>query len=232
MRQPVDDRWTDRLSEYLDDELSPEERREVDAHLRECETCTVALAELQQVAALAAALPAAAPDRDLWAGVARRIDAGRAAAPRLSFTLPQLAAAALVLMAGPGWLALRMAAPPAPVPSTEQSRALQPTGTGPAVPGVQDADPAVIPASFADAQYDAAVADLEGALRDGRGRLDPTTVTVLEENLALIDRAIDEARQALETDPASTYVSRHLMQTRRAKLDLLRHATALTTDYN
>ena len=54
-------------------------------------------------------------------------------------------------------------------------------------------------------------------------------MTVLEENLALIDRAIDEARQALETDPASTYVSRHLMQTRRAKLDLLRHAAALTT---
>jgi hypothetical protein len=90
----------------------------------------------------------------------------------------------------------------------------------------------VIPASFADSQYDAAVADLEAALRNGRGRLDPTTVAVLEENLALVDRAIDEARQALETDPASTYVSRHLMQTRRAKLDLLRHATALTTDYN
>jgi hypothetical protein len=46
------------------------------------------------------------------------------------------------------------------------------------------------------------------------------------------DRAIDESRQALETDPASTYVSRHLMQTRRAKLDLLRHAAALTTDFN
>jgi hypothetical protein len=227
----VDDQWTDRLSEYLDDELSPEERRDLDAHLRGCQTCTGTLTELRQVAAMAAALPAAPPDRDLWAGVARRIEAGRSA-PRFSFTLPQLAAAGLVLMAASGWLALRMATPPAPDPSTEQSRSLQPAGAGPAAPGPQDTDPAVIPASFADSQYDAAVADLEAALRNGRGRLDPTTVAVLEENLALVDRAIDEARQALETDPASTYVSRHLMQTRRAKLDLLRHATALTTDYN
>ncbi len=148
--------------------------------------------------------------------------------PRFSFTLPQLAAAALALMVGSGWLALRMVAPDVP-PAVTDARPADPARSATAASGE---DPAIIPASFADAQYDAAVADLEAALESGRARLDPSTVTVLEENLALIDRAIEESRQALETDPASTYVSRHLIQTRRAKLDLLRHAAALTLDFN
>ena len=81
---------------------------------------------------------------------------------------------------------------------------------------------------YGDAQYDAAVADLERALQSGRGRLDETTVAVVEENLAIIDRAIAEARSALGTDPSNGYLSGHLMQARRRKLDLLLRATALT----
>lgn len=223
----MDDVWTDRLSDYLDDELAPNERREAEAHLQACEVCVRTLTELRQVAAMASALPAQAPQEALWAGIARRIDGG--SMPRFSFTLPQLAAAGLVLIVGSAWLALHLLAPQAPA---AERPALEATGQTPERGFPLDGDPAVIPASFADAQYDAAVVDLEGALRNGRGQLDPATVAVLEENLALIDRAIDEARQALETDPASTYVSRHLIQTRRAKLDLLRHATALTTDFN
>lgn len=230
--EPVDDPWADRLSEYLDDELGPEERLEVETHVQTCGTCAGTLTALRQVAAMAAALPASPPEADLWIGVARRIDAVRSPAPRFAFTLPQLAAAGLALMALSGWMAMRIMTPSAPVALTEQPRSLEPAGAAQAGGAQRDSDPAVIPASFADSQYDAAVADLEGVLQSGRGRLDPTTIAVLEENLSLIDRAIDEARQALETDPASTYVSRHLIQTRRAKLDLLRHATALTTDFN
>ncbi len=219
------DLWTDRLSEYLDDELNAEERRDLDAHLQQCDQCSTTLNELRQVAARAAALPSAPPEADLWAGIAARTKTP----PRFSFTVPQLAAAALALMVGSGWLAQRMVAPDVP-PSVTDARPADPAQSRTAASG--EAEPGIIPASFADAQYDAAVADLEAALKSGRARLDPSTVTVLEENLALIDRAIDESRQALETDPASTYVSRHLMQTRRAKLDLLRHAAALTLDFN
>ncbi len=226
---PANDAWTDRLSDYLDDELDPEERRDIEGHLRDCEGCTRALSELRQVAAMASVLPARTPEPDLWTGIARRLEAGARSGPRFSFTLPQLAAAGLALMVGSAWLALRLVAPEAATPGTRPSPEL---GLPTAQVDPLDQDPAVIPASFADSQYDAAVIDLEGALRNGRGRLDPATIAVLEENLALIDRAIDEARQALETDPGSAYVSRHLMHTRRAKLDLLRHAAALTTDMN
>ena len=36
------DEWTDRLSDYLDGELSAEEYSAVEAHLRDCAHCSVA----------------------------------------------------------------------------------------------------------------------------------------------------------------------------------------------
>ena len=82
--------------------------------------------------------------------------------------------------------------------------------------------------SFADAQYDAAVTDLESAVKKGRGRLDANTIAIVEHNLQIIDQAIDQARQALAADPANAYLSSHLFEARRRKLDLLRRAAALS----
>jgi hypothetical protein len=87
----------------------------------------------------------------------------------------------------------------------------------------------VLPVSLADAQYDAAVSDLERALKNGRGKLDPSTISIVEHNLQTIDEAIRQAREALAADPANTYLSGHLVEARRRKLDLLRRAAALTT---
>jgi hypothetical protein len=92
------------------------------------------------------------------------------------------------------------------------------------------AERAVVPVGLADAQYDAAVSDLERALKDGRGKLDPTTITIVEHNLQTIDEAIRQAREALAADPANSYLSGHLVEARRRKLDLLRRATALTSE--
>ena len=88
----------------------------------------------------------------------------------------------------------------------------------------------VVSVGLADAQYDAAVSDLERALKDGRGKLDPTTITIVEHNLQTIDEAIRQAREALATDPANSYLSGHLVEARRRKLDLLRRAAALTSE--
>ncbi len=41
--------WTDRLSDYLDGELSAEECRDVEAHLRECAHCSDVLNELKRL---------------------------------------------------------------------------------------------------------------------------------------------------------------------------------------
>ena len=80
---------------------------------------------------------------------------------------------------------------------------------------------------MADVQYDAAVTDLEKALKLGRGRLDAATISVVEHNLQIIDQAISQAREALAADPANAYLSSHLVEARRRKLDLLRRAAAL-----
>ena len=85
---------------------------------------------------------------------------------------------------------------------------------------------------LADPQYDAAVADLEKALKNGRGQLDASTIAIVEHNLQIIDQAISQAREALVADPANSYLSGHLVEARRRKLDLLRRATALTSEAN
>jgi hypothetical protein len=215
---------TDRLSDYLDGDLPAAGHAQVDAHLRDCDACRRVLDELRSIAGAAAALPGGMPGSDLWPGIAERI--GRApaqalpfaAAPRrrFSFTAPQLAAAAVLLMTLSGGLAvlLRPAADPA---------ATDLAATTPAEP----AD--VLPVNLADPGYDGAVADLERTLDAGRGRLDPETIRVLEANLTAIDAAIDECRRALEADPANTFLNSHLLSARQRKLALLRRATALTT---
>ena len=66
------------------------------------------------------------------------------------------------------------------------------------------------------------MSDLEQILRDERDRLDPRTVLIIERNLKAIDAAINEARMALNDDPANPYLNSHLADARRRKLDLLR----------
>ena len=81
--------------------------------------------------------------------------------------------------------------------------------------------------SGTDPRYAAAVADLERALEQGRGRLDAATVRVIQKNLSIIDRAIREAQSALAADPGNAYLNLHLAEQMRRKLELLRRANAL-----
>ncbi len=163
------------------------------------------------------------PAKDLWPGVAARL-AVRTAPRRtqVSLTLPQLAMAASLLMAvasGLTWLAARQPATPA---DTQPVVVAESESTG-------EVEGGIINANFADAQFNAAVTDLEQILRDERDRLDPRTVLVIERNLKAIDVAIQEARMALNDDPANAYLNSHLADARRRKLDLLRHATTLAS---
>jgi anti-sigma factor RsiW len=225
--------WTDRLSDFLDDELAADERREVEAHLAGCGECRAVLDDLTRVIARAKTLEPRPPQRDAWPEIAARVEriGVRPAARRVVFTLPQALAASLVVALLSGavvWLAvgsrngLRDAtAVVAGGPTATADRA--PQAFKPA-----DAGADVSNVSYADAQYDAAVADLEKALKDGRGRLDTSTIAIVEHNLQIIDQAIEQARQALEADPANSYLSSHLVEARRRKLDLLRRAAELT----
>ena len=100
------DQWTDKLSDYIDDELAPDERAALEAHLATCAECSATLDELRAVVARAAALVPRPPEADLWPGIAPRLESAGTVMPfqprtigrRFSFTMPQLVAAGLALM--------------------------------------------------------------------------------------------------------------------------------------
>jgi putative zinc finger protein len=217
------DQWTDRLSEYLDDELAPGERAQVDAHLAGCSACRTVLEELRAVTVQAASLSATPPSAELWPGIEARLERRTAvtgfrnrAVRRFSFTMPQLVAAGLALMVlsgGSVWLSQyggRTTSLPSVAATDDPDR---PTG--------------IAPVSIVDQRYDDAIRDLQQTLDAGRSQLDPATVTILESNLAAIDRAIDQSRRALDADPANVYLTSHLAEARQRKLALLRRASAL-----
>jgi anti-sigma factor RsiW len=226
----MNDHWIDRLSEYLDGELPHNERVALEVHLLDCDRCTATLKDLQRVVRRAQSLPPLVPADDLWAGIARRIGATpprsdivvdlatrRERTRRWAFSLPQLAAAGIALMTlsgGAVWL-LREPAHPAPVAVVNPSR-------GDTTPVVS-----VSLKPSASQSYAAAVADLERVLAEGQGRLDTTTVRVIQQNLATIDRAIAEAQRALAADSGNLYLNTHLAETMRRKLELLRQAASL-----
>jgi hypothetical protein len=240
--------WTDRLSEYLDDELTRDERTACDAHLASCGECRTVLADLQSLVRMARADAESVPATDQWPGILHGIGTlkarpsslatsessmpspvarpeGQAFKPRsrwqITFTVPQLALAASLLIAVSAGVAY-LAAGRVTTRPTDQEDPIQAQAET-----LLPASATIERANFADVQFDQAVADLEKVLIERRDELDPRTIIVIERNLAAIDQAIREARAALDADPANTFLNSHLADARRKKLELLRQATML-----
>lgn len=213
---------TARLSDYLDDELSALEKAELEAHLAECAECERTLNELRSVVEAAAGLPELPPERDLWprieAGLAARNGAEADVVPlrrhrRIALSVPQLAAAAIALIlfsASAVWMAVGGTGPIG-------SDVVTPVISGTAGPATAVA--------FTD--FDRTIAELEQEYLSRRQELDPATIQVVERNLAIIDQAIREARDALATDPSSGFISAHLANAMRQKVELLRQAATI-----
>ena len=225
------DKWTEKLSDYLDGELDARERSELEEHLSGCPECSDTLEQLLRVVARARSLEDRGPEADLWSGIVDRIDAAGEADVvdleerrqrkatrewRMTFSLPQLAAAGIALMvvsAGTAWMVSRsvMSAGSEVVAATDAGAA--------AAGGVSDVQLAT--------SYDAAVMRLEQILQESRDRLDTLTVRIIEENLMIVDKAIAQAQRALAQDPASLYLKEHLAATKRQKLEFLRQAAQM-----
>jgi len=224
---------TERLSNWLDGGLDLADAALVERHVAGCEQCRATVDELRQVMEAAASLEDVPPARDLWPGILQRMQAGddvtvlplhaRPSAHRsrrLSLSLPQLAAAAVVLMSLSGasvWLAVR-----------GDRSTIRADGDAPMA--VSAPAPAVSAAHLVSEtvlSYDNAIRELEAGLEASRPYLDPTTVAVVEQNLRIIDSAIADAKAALVNDPANAWLHRHLDDTLMRKVDLLRHAATL-----
>ena len=90
----------------------------------------------------------------------------------------------------------------------------------------------VAEASFASVgamRLDQAVTDLVAVLEREREFLDPATLRGVEENLAIIDRAIERSLRALSADPESEFLQVHVEQSIRHKLTLLQSVTAISS---
>jgi hypothetical protein len=114
----------------------------------------------------------------------------------------------------------RVAAPVAVAPAVTRPRA-----TGDVRLAADRADLA----TFRDGAggFEGAVEQLRATFESQRDRLSPETVATIEQNLAIIDRAIAESRAALEKDPNDPDLPLLLSGVYRQKLELLQHAVAL-----
>jgi anti-sigma factor RsiW len=221
--------WSSRVDEYLDGSLDRVGIREVEDHLEGCPACREELGQITALRRQARSLPReVATSRDLWPAIAARIAASESAepapvhdiSPRRRPVVPWgwLAAAAVILVVvTSGATALLLRGPltgrPGPVASAESPQA-RPAGL----------------AAFASAaaEYEYTVATLEAELEARRGHLQPETIAAVEENLAIIDLAIAEARAALAADPSSVDLPLLLSGVYRQKVELLQRAVELT----
>jgi len=231
---------TDRLSDYMVGDLSPESHADVEAHLAECGECRRVLEGLRTVVSQAEALDELEPPRDLWAGIAATIEAPvpvarqeakviafpaadandpvldeRDALPgaprRFAFSTPQLIAASVALIAASS-LATMSAGPG--LGSATVADVTSPTGAV-----TMASDVAGPPSDMADE-----LAALEQTLDEARAVLDPNTVRVLERNLGVIEQAIEDSMLALQQDPGNDFLAAHLDRVYARKLTYLRDA--------
>ncbi|HEV8214365.1 MAG TPA: zf-HC2 domain-containing protein, partial [Gemmatimonadaceae bacterium] len=76
------DEFADQLADFLERDLNENTRAAMEAHALECGECGPLLADLRRLRIDAANLPELAPSRDLWRGIADRIETPVVALPR------------------------------------------------------------------------------------------------------------------------------------------------------
>jgi hypothetical protein len=241
----------ERLDDFAGGELPDIERVLVQRHVDTCGECRAEVEAIQALLAEAATLPRAiAPPRDLWAGIAPRLEPRAApliplAPRRRHWQPPRWAlqiAAALVLVAGSSAITARVVRQQQPAGEVALTPVVVTPRQGAGPVAEPAADPrrspaagsrtAAAPTAFAafrpaERSYQSAIADLQGVLESKRGQMAPETAETLERNLRIIDAAIAESRAALEKDPNSRELIDMLSDTYDAKVKVLRQAVEI-----
>jgi hypothetical protein len=125
-----------------------------------------------------------------------------------------LAAALLIVTLG-AYFFLRMT-PPTPVPGN-----------------VKADDPVQAIAedlALATQHYEKAIGQLDALAKSSGGALDPAIAQVLQQNLAAVDKAIDESRGAVKTSPDNVTARESLIEALRRKVDVLQATVSLMNE--
>jgi len=189
----------DQFDAYEAGRLDAAARDGFERHVAACDECRADLEASRFVALRSRELPREiTPPVDLWAGIAPRL----APRPRrLSLPIGWLAAAAVLLVAATSALTIALVRRPV----------------------------AEAPSGFAstEARYAASALELATVYRQSRDSLAPATRVVLERNLAVIERALGEAREALRADPANRAIEDMVVAAYRRKIAFLERAARL-----
>jgi anti-sigma factor RsiW len=194
----------ERLDDHVDGALDGSAAAAIERHLATCAACQAEAQGLRALIAGARMLPRERPPgRDLWPSIVGRIALSRHRSVRQGVLLA--AATALLLVAG-----------------AVGSRALFAPRSIAVAPTIDLGAPLA-----EERQYVEAVAALRAALDRRRTSLSPAVVQVVERNLATIDTALREIRQALHDDPGSPLLQQILSSTNQQKVELYEQVLAL-----
>jgi hypothetical protein len=247
--------FAERLADYLESDVSEPMRAAIEAHAASCAECGAILADLREIRTEAAALPLLTPSRDLWAGIAARIetpvveitssgrlDSGsRRPSRRVQQVWMGLAAAGLVAVTATitHQLTERSIGPASPTVAavTTPAKSID-TPVVSTTPNKIDSAPGTgtAPATGAtlvketptnEKAYDAEISRLRAIVAERRSTLDTATTAIIDRNLKIIDDAIAQCRMALRKDPASRFLMQSLDDALTTKIQLLRRAAAL-----
>ena len=210
-----------RLADYLDGTLADPERKAVEAHLATCESCAAIVHALDERPAAATSLPTLTPPRDLWSGIAARIQ------PRV---LPLARRGAVwtpqrrqIAWMSAGAAALVAASVMLTVIVMGGQRPGQLIATNPDTVRIASPLPTGLPV------YDSTIKILTTAVSSRQSQLDTATIRIIKKNLTIIDAAIAESRAALAKDPKNKYLTQQLTRVLDQKVGLLRTAALLPT---
>lgn len=221
-------RFEAHLSGYLEQELDPRERQFMQQHRSACATCAALVHDLELLVMTAAELPGITPSRDLWHGIADRIETPVTTLPvrplanvtpiaRRSVSVRWFAVAATVLVAVSSAVTWRVAS----------SRRAEQTVAS-ADRAADSANRAtVVPVVNADVVYEEQIVALRTIVDQRFRELDSVTVKELKRNLAIIDKAIADSKAALAKDPNSQIVSGSLDRALANKVALMRRVALL-----
>ena len=235
------------LSAWFEGDLGDEERSAVDTHLRECLRCASLVRDIENIRLDAAKLPELAPSRDLWDGIAARIEAPvielkPRQAPTPARRNWQMAAAAVVLMAVSSGVTYVLTSGQRSATGDQQFAAtkdtlLAPTGSTPNVvvprprpsPSSGSGSTVLImnEPSAPEVMYDQEITRLRVILDQRRKDLDTATVAAVEKSLKAIDQAITDARNALTGDASSAFLNEQLNRALERKLGVLRRVALM-----
>lgn len=207
------------VDDFVDDELKPELRAEVERHLADCPACRCSVEELRELQRSVAALPdGIAPPRDLLPGIRDAVRRGTGSGTYSPWWRWAGVAASVLLLCGAVWLGLRLTRP-------DHESGPTTTKVGTALPAAQIT---LAELGAAELEYEQATVRLLEAIEQ-RDDLSAETKAVISENLKVIDQAIEEVRAALDADPGDTRNGHVLNALYRQKVEFLWRISRLSS---